>query len=309
MKHEPYACIRCGYSTEHKSKMKLHFSRKKPCPATKNVIDVTDEIKEHILANRVYRIPKEVPITQNINYYNTMNNFITSKDPLVKLAGYTDYKNVHVMNFDDQISERFYKINEKMYDHSKSYRITYDQICGVIDDVTRCRQPDLSDFNIMYDKKNDRIKVKVNNNWDDYSIHNGIKFICETLKENYLDNYEAHLICKLESPSFNAREKSEFKELLDDYYQFISCFEFEPYISSEYSRIFDEVERSPDLVDQYMSMFRTASDKLTVSKQKKIKNDILDMIKYNGTQNIQDLNKIVLTIINVDKDFKQYLMG
>lgn len=54
-----YECIRCGYETDSKSHMQKHLMQKiKPCPQTMNDIELTDEIKEYIINNRVYRIPK-----------------------------------------------------------------------------------------------------------------------------------------------------------------------------------------------------------------------------------------------------------
>jgi hypothetical protein len=52
-----YCCIRCGYETEFKSHIRSHFERIKPCPTQKNVIELTNEIKEIILKDRQYIIP------------------------------------------------------------------------------------------------------------------------------------------------------------------------------------------------------------------------------------------------------------
>jgi len=66
-----YECIRCGYKTAHKSSMRNHlYKNKKPCPAVKNKLDLTDEIKEEIMNNRIYEIkvePKHSPVfNQNL---------------------------------------------------------------------------------------------------------------------------------------------------------------------------------------------------------------------------------------------------
>lgn len=53
----PYTCIRCGFMCKSKSDMNRHFyMRSKPCPATQHVIELTDEIKIHILNNRIIRL-------------------------------------------------------------------------------------------------------------------------------------------------------------------------------------------------------------------------------------------------------------
>jgi hypothetical protein len=56
----PYKCIRCDYTTKDKRNMRNHFNRQKPCPGKKNDIELTEFIKEKILSNRIYIIPKVI---------------------------------------------------------------------------------------------------------------------------------------------------------------------------------------------------------------------------------------------------------
>lgn len=50
-----YCCPRCGYEIDRKSSMMTHFTiLKKPCPCLKSTIELTEEVKEYVLANRVY---------------------------------------------------------------------------------------------------------------------------------------------------------------------------------------------------------------------------------------------------------------
>lgn len=59
-KKPKYECIRCGYQTESKSHMQKHLLQKiSPCPKLKNDIELTDDIKEFILKNRIYKITKQ----------------------------------------------------------------------------------------------------------------------------------------------------------------------------------------------------------------------------------------------------------
>jgi hypothetical protein len=68
-KHTDYECPRCGYKSNRKPAMRKHFYEvKKPCPGIMNLIDLTDDIKQTVLNNRVYHIPKvEHPIINNLN--------------------------------------------------------------------------------------------------------------------------------------------------------------------------------------------------------------------------------------------------
>ena len=60
-KREDYLCPCCDYSTDRKSSMTLHlYNVKKPCPKTVSDLELTDEIKAYILANRVYNPTKKI---------------------------------------------------------------------------------------------------------------------------------------------------------------------------------------------------------------------------------------------------------
>lgn len=61
MVHTPYTCCRCGYTTKLKANMRKHLYRRHDnCPATKNNIILTEELKNHILENRVYKLPTKL---------------------------------------------------------------------------------------------------------------------------------------------------------------------------------------------------------------------------------------------------------
>lgn len=56
----PYACPCCGYSTPKKSHMHRHlYEVNKPCPQIIDAVELTDEVKQRILMNRVYKPIKE----------------------------------------------------------------------------------------------------------------------------------------------------------------------------------------------------------------------------------------------------------
>jgi hypothetical protein len=57
----PYTCPRCAYVTAIKQHMRQHlYNTRKECPASNAKILLTDEIKSHILENRVYNIPADI---------------------------------------------------------------------------------------------------------------------------------------------------------------------------------------------------------------------------------------------------------
>jgi len=53
---DDYCCPRCGYTTHHRSSMRNHLFRKnKPCAAKVELVELTTEVKEYILDNKIYR--------------------------------------------------------------------------------------------------------------------------------------------------------------------------------------------------------------------------------------------------------------
>ena len=69
---KPYTCPRCGYTTQHRTSIRNHlFNKTKTCPALENDIVLTDDIREYILANRIYKVvvatptPMQAPVKAN----------------------------------------------------------------------------------------------------------------------------------------------------------------------------------------------------------------------------------------------------
>jgi HNH endonuclease len=74
-KKHPYTCPRCEYFTSKKTDMYKHlYNVKKPCPALKINIELTDDIKKYILDNRIYNTSQSLqnnstkPIKQTITH-------------------------------------------------------------------------------------------------------------------------------------------------------------------------------------------------------------------------------------------------
>jgi hypothetical protein len=73
-----FTCYRCGHQTKGKNDMRKHlYNRKNDCPALSlvNDIELTNNIKEYILKNKVYHVPKNInnskpEIINNIESYD-----------------------------------------------------------------------------------------------------------------------------------------------------------------------------------------------------------------------------------------------
>lgn len=92
MSRPQYKCPRCSYKTPQKSNMRRHlYELKIICPACTLDIELTDEIKEYILLNRVWHQPKinveaqEPTVIQIINQNNVHGNYVNNFNNFEKL--------------------------------------------------------------------------------------------------------------------------------------------------------------------------------------------------------------------------------
>lgn len=85
----PYCCPRCDFTTNRKSRIYDHlFQRKKECPAVKEEIELTLDLKNYILENRVLLKPDYQNYVVNVhNSFYTQNvqvNNLNQHPPFIK---------------------------------------------------------------------------------------------------------------------------------------------------------------------------------------------------------------------------------
>ena len=84
-----YNCIRCGYTTKDKTKMKSHFSRKTICKPILNDINL-DDYKEDILKGKTINLEKnDSKMTQN-DSKKTQNDSIVLRKKIEHTCKYCD---------------------------------------------------------------------------------------------------------------------------------------------------------------------------------------------------------------------------
>lgn len=308
-----YECIRCGYETDSKSHMHKHlFLKKKLCPQTKNLIDLTEEIKNHILDNRIYIIPvppKTPKVTNIITNNNTINNLIVNMDTIDKVTKYTDYKGVEIIDFSDSV-------DMKMRDRADRFRAGDSKVpmnIRFIEDINDASaNKTIDDFNIFYEAKIKTINLYKNGEWNKMHVTDGIVEIIETMQSAIWDEYEYYLIKKIEGgPSYKTRQ--ECKEHLEKYYKFIGCFDVEPDIKHKSDRYIlsnEIVDNSGpgDLSEKYMKLYKATYDKITRRESKDEAKKIVDIISHNTIHSIKDMNKTVITLFNMDEEFKKLIV-
>lgn len=313
MKKKPYTCPRCLYQTMYKSDMHKHlYKLKKLCPAQESNVELTDDIKKHVLENRVYVV--EEPVKQNtiINNYHNVNNFIAGIDVLDKLAKYIKHKNIDIMGFEQAIEHRYSKTVERLESDTWKYgfELKTDDLLDVIDQVSKVNKvKSFEDLNIYYDKNSDKLKI-YDGEWEEMLIHKGVKKILETIQSYYWDVYEGYLLKKYHRET-NSYNRQKYSELLVEYYKFIGCFDVEPYIKNKDDETILGVQGATDftICDEIYPMYIKTRDNIKKSDINEVKKMVLDIIRKNSNRNVTELNKRIFELFTIDEDFKNQFIN
>ncbi len=314
---KPYTCVRCNYKTKDKRNMRNHlYQRKKPCPATENDMELTDTIKEYILANRIYKVPKEdkqPTFIQNIQYNNTMYNYVNKLDTIDKLTKLMDYKDKELLFLEEDMEDNF-KIrvdNMKNNNFKYGYNIDESRLFDIIDEISRIKRGDLKHMNIVYNDKLKELNLYKSGCWESLILERGIKEVIEILKEVFLDHYEKYLFKQIYVSEKNVINKQKYKEDVERHYKFLCCFDLLPYIKDK-----DDMEilgeddgdfGKYEIEEKWMSIYNNIAHNIKRYDINKMKKNITDILKNNTQHNLKDLNKTIFDLLNVDDEFKQII--
>ena len=316
MVKDNYTCIRCNYNTKLRSNMSRHLNLlKKNCPATNNDIELTDEIKNYILENRIYKIPKVINNTPQhiINNYNQNINYINNMDNMEKINKIIKIKNIELMDLDDKIDDTYqstvYKLKNNKF---KDFQLKFQNIMEIIDEITTIN--DISQLNILYDEILNKIKIFCEGEWKSLLFEIGINDIIYKLQSIYLNSYECYLIRKIFNDSSNYRYAAELEDSLMDYYKFLAWFDILPYVYEKNNNkilynndhdLFRNMCDNFDISNIYFDKYNIILSKINKTEQNKVKRGIENIIRKNTKSFFLDLNKKLLDSFNNDNEFKQ----
>lgn len=295
---KPYKCPRCGYETPLKSDMRKHlYKLKKVCPGQVNDIDLTEEMKEKILLNRILHMatPQPPVYQQNIQ----VNNFIANQDIPTKINAFNKHNKCELIGFDKYVEDKFYDISSKLSgDQFKyGYELNKDDLLDVINQVCKLDHDSLfQHLNMYYDKNVDRINIYDYGEWEELLINKGVKKILQTIQSYYWDDYETYLQQKMDCET-NLHLKQQLRESIVEYYSFISCFDVEPCIKTK-------CDIDADLYDRYYKLYVETRDNVRKSDINYYRKAVLDILKKNSDRNINELNKNICSLFNIDEQFK-----
>ena len=322
-----YECIRCGYKTHDKRLMRRHFyDRKKPCPGQINNIEMTDAIKECILDNKVYIIEKKPNpaqvINQTINNYQQINNIVNNMDSVEKINKITEYKNIELLDFEDNVEHKYRNLIKKLEKGKiEDFKLNFDNIMEIIDNVTTNSNGDLKYLNVLHEQYSDKIKILNDGEWCSHIFNIGVKEIINTIKIYFFDSYECYLCRQLYDDTISPIEKSKKRQYLSEYYKLLFCFDLYPYVKGKtnnkilYQPTDSEYHKnSSDFADyvieeETMKIFTNIKENIKVSEVNRLKRDIHTLIKKNTKSNIIELNKCMMDIIQMDDAFKNQIIN
>jgi hypothetical protein len=320
-KREEYQCPCCAYTTPHKTNMRFHlYKLQKPCPKSFNNIELTDDIKQHIMNNRIYMVPKETPqtINQTINNYNTINNFIANMDFVEKLSKYMSYNNMELIDYNDKVEAQYLRTRKRLEkDQCKYiYKLTNTELMEIVDEVSSICNGNFEELNIHFEEKTKKLKIYNSGAWETVLQEVGVQEVIRGIKDNYLDMYECYLVRRLYDDKIPPNEKMSIKEHLFDYYKFMSCFKIDPFIKGKTDDFIlngDDDDSDNDIsnftiTDNLIPQVKKVVDMMTISEVQRLRKEVIDIIKRNSKQNIDELNKKVASLFNMDETFKSQVL-
>jgi hypothetical protein len=314
--------------------MNRHFEYKKnPCPTVVNKVELTDEIKQEVLTNRFYAVPKVAPppapptLNQTINNIQYINNYVATLPSIAKLETYLAHQNIQTLPMIETLENKFQSKIQRLERLPASFVLKADDFLDTINAASSSSR--IEHINIMYNTTTQKIHIKDGDKWSEYIEEKGIKQIMESIQEVYFDIYELYLIRKLHEHEKVGKlaARNLFEELLLEYYRFIVFFGLEPYIKDktdseilyngddeareESESEAEEEEKTSDamtIYDRYIIKFNQVHNAVTPQQRKASKKRVLDIIKHNCQASLSILNQQVADLFRMDENFKERLL-
>jgi hypothetical protein len=321
----PYTCPRCGYKTTLKGNMHKHlYGLKKPCPGQvdNGIVVLTDEIKAHILENRVYRPPvtaAQPPVVNNIQnivgQYNVVNNFLSNLDTVDKVNMYMQHTHGRIAPFDAFVGRKYARKVELLESGNDESFYRPNDFLQLVDEVSNAST--IEQFNLMYDNASNKVRIYEHGGWQEFITSSGLLRIVETLKDNLLDAYEIHLVQKMRKSETEPREQVECREHIEELYKFLAVFRLEPRVSDMTN---DEImagsgearyegDESTTIEETCCKLYKSIRDKQPSAYVNRLVREIREIVKKNSAVAVRDVNRTVIELFNSDREFRDVVVN
>ena len=327
MPRHPYTCPRCGYQTTKKDRMHDHmYNLKKVCPAQLSVVvDLTPDVKEFVMNNRVYHVPVQNnpstvanPVITNINnivnQYNIVNNFLNNLDTVDKHNMYIQHTSSNVVDFERFVSNKYAGTVLRLENGDDRFYRPNDFL-QLVNEVSTSTS--MEEFNLVYDATSNKVKIYEFNGWQEFITSSGLLRIIETLKGNLLDTYEINLVQKIRRRDVDARDQAECREYLEELYRFLAVFRLEPSVTNMTN---DDIMRgsgdaryngdeSMTIEEWCCHLYKTIRDRQPSAYVNRLIREIREIVKRNSAVAVRDVNRTVLELFNNDREFRNVVMN
>jgi hypothetical protein len=283
-------------------------------------MEITDVIKEKVLTGRIYHPPKKDDIapsnvTNNIQQINTFMNVLNdTMTPVERIQSYAKYKDVQMIPLDEELNVKYTSIKYKLrkaYENPTSRPYQHELKIGdfhnLIDEISQSKQKDFNDFNIVYDSEMNKISfIDEDGEWKASLEGQALYDIVYMIQDNYYDEYETYLIRKIKVN--NPYDAQCAKELLQEYYKFISVFELPPFCIKDDSNFIPSIPYGGSTIkEEFYPIYCEVKKHMKSSEKRNMYKTVVDIIKRNSAKNLKNLNASVRVLFLSDQHFKLYL--
>lgn len=197
-------------------------------------------------------------------------------------------------------------IKKQKYEQNRSIyynKLTIDDLLQILDDISTSSCPEYSDFNILYDKKQNKLSyIEDNGEWKVSLVDKGLSLLIAKIKDNFLDYYECYLIrqIRLDNASY---------DLLKEYYKFLVVFYIEPItFSTDDSVILENYDSNVfTCKDEFYPLYLELKTNLKNQERARIRRQMIDIIKRNSFSNEDKLSMDIHNIFVNEEEFKKFM--
>jgi hypothetical protein len=310
------------------------YKRQKQCPIIVNDIELTDDIKDYLMVNRIYKTKQPSKthtdkklvqkITNNTNTdnsqktknINTLNyNVYINLDPGKKMEYYHKSLNHQLETIDDLILRIYEKEIENMNNNDGDYAYSITDFIDIVDNVIRSKDIEHKDCVLVHERKESATacynqrqeKPSIYPEWELLENEKSANIIVEIIQHNLWNTYELYLLQKIE----RYKNPETIKYLLL-YYTFISSFDLKPYVyfvSSDSEILYnqDEEEYSHFALDtlkrKYMDIFEKNNTSMLEMCRTTIYHVVKILIANNGSNSISSIDKKIQDVLIKDPNY------
>ena len=176
-------------------------------------------------------------------------------------------------------------------------------------------------MNVIFDQKFNKLKLYDMGKWHELIVIQGVTTLLSKIQEHYFNLYECYLIRKIEVSNIGLQDKAVIKDKLAEYYKFIGCFQIDPFVKDKndseilynqtddrYDSFQEQTDENTDLPIRYTNLYYKIKGETKTSEINKHQKTIIDIVKKNCLKNVDELNKRVAILFNMDEEFKQTIL-